>query len=410
MAKATSKSALSNLPLLAGIALAGAAITGVAVTGIAATVAIALGRRLTRGPSATGKVVVIAGGSRGLGYALAERFAHAGARLVLAARNADELNRAQNSLLKHGASPESILLVPTDLTDPAQATHLIDLAIAHFGHIDILINNAAIIEVGPIENQPLAAFTRAMETNFYSALHTTHAALPHMLARAAKPVNGSPRTTSSIVNIASIGGKFAMPHLLPYAASKFALVGFSEGLHAELRHKGIRVTTVCPGLMRTGGEAHAHYTGNIEKEKRWFEISAKTPIVAASVTHAANRIFHAVACGRAEITITPQAWLAARIHGLAPETTQLLAALANEYILPSPSPLMRREVILSWCPAKVSTNLTSRMSPIFVPAVDVRPFTAVVTTKSVPFASGKMTGRTIRTRTGFVVAQITIGA
>jgi NAD(P)-dependent dehydrogenase (short-subunit alcohol dehydrogenase family) len=337
MAKPTPKSALSNLPLLAGIALAGAAITGVAVTGIAATVAVALGRRLTRGPSATGKVVVITGGSRGLGYALAQRFVRAGARLVLAARNPEELARAQKSLLKRGAlqSPDDILLVPTDLTDPTQAAHLIDRAIAHFGHIDVLINNAAIIEVGPIENQPLAAFTRAMETNFYSALYTTHAALPHMLARASKSTAGS--TTSSIVNIASIGGKFAMPHLLPYVASKFALVGFSEGLHAELRLKGIRVTTVCPGLMRTGGEAHAHYTGNIEKEKRWFELSATTPIVAASVTHAANRIYRAVAAGRAEITITPQAWLAARIHGLAPETTQLLAALANEYILPAPA-------------------------------------------------------------------------
>ena len=74
-----------------------------------------------------------------------------------------------------------------------------------------------------------------------------------------------------------------MPHMLPYVASKFALVGFSEGLHAELRHKGIRVTTVCPGLMRTGGEVNAHYTGRVGKEKRWFTLAAKTPVIAASV-------------------------------------------------------------------------------------------------------------------------------
>jgi short-subunit dehydrogenase len=125
--------------------------------------------------------------------------------------------------------------------------------------------------------------------------------------------------------------------MLPYIASKFALVGFSEGLHAELRHKGIRVTTVCPGLMRSGGEAHADYTGQTKKEQRWFTLAARTPILTASVRNAANKIYSAVAAGRAEITITPQAWLAARIAGLAPETTQYLASVANRLLLPAPS-------------------------------------------------------------------------
>jgi short-subunit dehydrogenase len=128
-----------------------------------------------------------------------------------------------------------------------------------------------------------------------------------------------------------------MPHMLPYVASKFALVGFSEGLHAELRHKGVRVTTVCPGLMRTGGEAHADYTGQTKKEQQWFTLAARTPVLTASVNHAANKIYNAVAAGRAEITITPQAWLAARIAGIAPETTQYLASLANHLLLPVPS-------------------------------------------------------------------------
>jgi hypothetical protein len=139
---------------------------------------------------------------------------------------------------------------------------------------------------------------------------------------------------ASIVNVASIGGKVAVPHLLPYVASKFALVGFSQGLHAELRHKGIRVTTVCPGLMRTGSHVHATFVGNEQKESRWFSLAATTPVVAASVRHAANRIYCAVAARRAEIIITPQAWLAARIAGNLPATMQFLAALANEYLLP----------------------------------------------------------------------------
>src|SRR5438270_13793308 len=129
-----------------------------------------------------------------------------------------------------------------------------------------------------------------MATNFSAAAHTTRAAMPHMLRRGRVAGKGG-----SIVNITSIGGKFAMPHLLPYVPSKFALVGFSEGLHAELRHKGVRVTTVCPGLMRTGGEAHAGFTGQTKKEQRWFTLAARTPILTASVRHAANKIYNAVA-------------------------------------------------------------------------------------------------------------------
>ncbi len=306
------------------------------LTGItAAAVAYAL---LPRPTIRRDQIVLITGGSRGLGLALAERFGRAGAKLVLAARDYEELTRARNILLDRRAvqSPDDVLIIPADLTDPAQAISLIDHAIEHFGRIDILINNAGIIEVGPVENQPLAAYRRAMATNFFAALHTTHAALPHMLAR--RP--GDPRSTqphASIVNIASIGGKFAMPHLLPYVASKFALVGFSEGLHAELRHKGIRVTTVCPGLMRTGSHVQAQFVGNHEEEHRCFTFAATNPVLAASTRYAADKIFHAVAAGRTEITITPQAWLAARIAGAAPATAQLLASLVNEFLLPQPT-------------------------------------------------------------------------
>ena len=319
------------------------------LTGIAAAAAAwAFVPRPAR--SARGKVVLITGGSRGLGLAIAEKFARAGARLVLAARDFEELARARQLLLDRQAahSPDDILLIPADLTDPAQATTLIHHAIDHFGRIDVLINNAGVIEVGPVENQPLAAYRRAMATNFFAALHTTHAALPHLLQR-------DPRLgEASIVNIASIGGKFAMPHLLPYVASKFALVGFSEGLHAELRHKGIRVTTVCPGLMRTGSHVQASFVGDQAKEYRWFSLAATTPGIAASTRHAANRIYDAVLEGRTEITITPQAWLAARLTGLAPITSQYLASLANHYILPQPT--SQEQLTLAFNPRKASSN------------------------------------------------------
>jgi short-subunit dehydrogenase len=311
------------------------ALSAVALAGLALYAGIALRRRLSASDPSTAprKVVLVTGGSRGLGFAIARRYARSGTRLALTARNPAQLAAAREQLLAlyPGHAAEDILILPADLTDPTQAAGVVRDAIAYFGHLDILVNNAGIITVGPVDNQSLATYVDAMQTNFFAALYTIDAALPHLLGRAATG------HTPAIVNISSVGGKVAVPHMLPYTASKFALAGFSEGLHAELRGRGVRVTTVCPGLMRSGGEAHAQFTGNLAKEQRWFNLAAKTPILATSATHAANQIFHAVAAGRAEITITPQAWLAARLAGLAPETTQRAASFANDYLLPAPA-------------------------------------------------------------------------
>jgi NAD(P)-dependent dehydrogenase (short-subunit alcohol dehydrogenase family) len=322
--------------LLTATAIAGAA-TGAALLGTAATVAatVLAIRALRRKRIPDRAVVLVTGGSRGLGLAIASRFARQPVRLVLASRNREELAQAQATLLERHPHlhPDDFYLVAADLAIPAECDRLISETISRFGRIDVLVNNAGIIEVGPAEVQTTDAFERAMRVNFFAALYTTWAALPHL--RQQQPLEGWSRR-ASIVNIASIGGKLAVPHLLPYSASKFALVGFSEGLHAELRHCGIGVTTVCPGLMRTGGEAHAIFSGNVEAERRWFSLAAKTPIVATTAKHAADRVYSAVADGRAEITITPQAWLMARKAGLMPETVQFAASLANRYLLPAP--------------------------------------------------------------------------
>ena len=301
-----------------------------AIPALATAVLATALRNLALPPRVTpGQVALITGGSRGLGLALAHRFGRAGCKLVLAARSEDDLELARDGLLRDQsvANEDDIQLVAIDLTDREQIPGLIAAALNTFGRLDILINNAGIIEVGPVENQALATYDRTMATNFFAALHTIYAALPYMLQK----------RSGSIVNICSIGGKIPVPHLLPYVAAKFALTGFSEGLHAELRHKGIRVTTVCPGLLRSGGENHAHFVGNVEAEQRWFDLGARTPFIAADVDHAANRIFSATNRGAAEMTITPQAWLAARVFGLAPNASQAIAALANQYILPAPT-------------------------------------------------------------------------
>jgi short-subunit dehydrogenase len=302
----------------------------VVITLASSLLAIALvGKRLLRSARLLpGQVVLITGGSTGLGLAMAHRFGKAGLKLVLAARNADELATARGELLSAGsvANEDDILLVDCDVSDKQQAAGLIAAAMNGFGQIDILINNAGVIEVGPAVNQPIEAYESAMAIDFFGALYATYAALPFFLRKG----------SGTIVNISSIGGKVAVPHLLPYVAAKFALTGFSEGLHAELRNRGVLVTTVCPGLMRTGGETHAHFRGQVDKEKAWFQTSARTPLLSASVKYAADRIFDAVKLRRSEITITPQAWLAARFAGCAPETTQALCSLINNYLLPDP--------------------------------------------------------------------------
>ena len=314
-----------------------AAVAGAAVAGTVATVAVgALAvRAFRRRAVPDSAVVLITGGSRGLGLAMAKRFAHRPVRLVLIARDRAELERAQTEVLAESrhVRPEDFYLIVADLFDTSECRRVVDETMARFGRIDVLINNAGIIEVGPIEAQSLDAFDRALKLFYVAPLHIIWAALPHLRSQEALPGG---RHRASIVNISSIGGKVPVPHLLPYVGGKFALTGFSEGLHMELRKRGIRVTTVCPGLMRTGGEEHANFVGQADKEAKWFKTSGKMPVLSASVKHAANRIYNAVAMGCAEITITPQAWVLARKHGTLPSMVQFAGSVVNEYILPAP--------------------------------------------------------------------------
>jgi short-subunit dehydrogenase len=137
------------------------------------------------------------------------------------------------------------------------------------------------------------------------------------------------------VNIASIGGKVAVPHLLPYVASKFALVGLSEGLRTELLKDGIHVTTVCPGLMRTGSHLNALFKGDHEKEFAIFSTANAFPLFSTSSERAASQIIDACRYGKAEIIITPQARLLhllnSLFHGFMAESFSLI-----NRVLPGP--------------------------------------------------------------------------
>lgn len=269
-----------------------------------------------------GKTVLITGGSRGLGLTLARTFAAEGASLVICARDPEELERAREDLVQRGAS---VLAVPCDVTDRLQVETLVQAARQQFGTIDVLVNNAGLIQVGPMEVQTLEDYEAAMQTHFWGPLYTILAVLPEMRERRA----------GRIVNISSIGGKISVPHMLPYSASKFALVGLSEGLRAELSKDGIQVTTVTPGLMRTGSPLQASFKGQHEKEFTWFAISDSLPVLSISAVKAAEEIVTACRRGDAALTLTLPAQLAIPFHGVFPGLTADLLGVVNR-LLPGP--------------------------------------------------------------------------
>jgi NAD(P)-dependent dehydrogenase (short-subunit alcohol dehydrogenase family) len=296
-----------NALLLAGLVLAGRALV-----------------QKRREADLTDQVVLITGGSRGLGLALAEEFGKHGTRLALCARDAGELQRVRETLAGQGINAHTVVC---DLTDPAQAARLIADVTAHYGQVDILVNNAGIIEVGPVQNMARSDFEDALAVDFWGVLDPILAVLPQMRAR----------KSGRIVNVTSIGGKVAFPHLLPYVAAKFAATGLSEGLHAELARDGITVTTIVPGLMRTGSYGNALFKGDKPAEYAWFSLGDNLPGGSISAEHAAREIVTAARRGEAERILSIPANLLARLHGLAPAATSGLLTLVNNLVLPPPT-------------------------------------------------------------------------
>ena len=252
-----------------------------------------------------GKVVLITGGSRGLGLAMARRFAQEGAMLALTARDEEDLGLAKDDLRRSGAD---IFTFQCDVSSRAQVETLIEAVIDHYGRIDVLVNNAGIIQVGPLDTVNMEDFEKAMGTMYWGTVYASLAVLPGMRER------GSGR----IVNIASIGGKVSIPHLLPYSCAKFAAVAFSEGLRAELQGSGVKTVTIAPGLMRTGSFLNVPYKGDDDREAAWFSLSSSLPCISMSAARAADQIVRATKSGPAEKILSLPANLLSILHGLFP--------------------------------------------------------------------------------------------
>jgi NAD(P)-dependent dehydrogenase (short-subunit alcohol dehydrogenase family) len=285
-----------------------------------------LGRELRRRASPAnlaGQTALVTGGSRGLGLLVSRELARAGCDLAICARDGDELERARADLALHGGRVETFVC---DVSRQDEVERMIGAVTARLGQIDILVNNAGVIQVGPLENQTIDDFRMALDVMYWGTVYPTLAVLPQMRARRG----------GRIVNVTSIGGKMSVPHLLPYSSAKFAAVGFSEGLAAEVAKDGIAVTTVVPGLMRTGSHLHAVTKGQHEAEYGWFSLGASVPLISMDAEQAAKQIVEAARRGESVTFLGITAALASRFHGLFPGTTVELLGLVNR-LLPSPA-------------------------------------------------------------------------
>ena len=299
-----------HLPIAAALALAGTAL-------------LLKSLRRNRAIDFRDRVALITGGSRGLGLLLARELGRLGARVVIAARDEQELERAKTDLQQQGVS---VVTVVTDLATPAEAERAVNACIDAFGRLDVLVNNAGIITVGPFDHLANADFQEAMSVHFWAPLYTLQAALPYMR------LNGGGR----VVNISSIGGKIGVPHLAAYCASKFALTGFSQSVRPELAQENILITTVCPGLMRTGSVFNAWFKGQHRQEFTWFAIAGSMPLMTIDAESAAEQIIDAARHGDPELVITWPAKLAAAAAGVTPRLAATATGIATHF-LPAPT-------------------------------------------------------------------------
>ena len=288
--------------------------------------------RASRWLDLAGKHVLITGGSRGLGLLLAREFAGRGARVAICARDAAELQRARDDLSAHGAD---VMALQCDVSDRHEVERMGREVLGHWGGLDVLVNNAGVIQTGPMEVMTHADYEEAMNVHFWGPLHTTLAFLPSLRERGRQ-------AGARVVNISSIGGKVAVPHLLPYTASKFALTGFSEGLRSELAKDNVLVTTICPGLMRTGSPRNAFFKGQHRAEYAWFTISDSLPLTSMDAGRAARRVVLACQRGEAEVVLSIQAKLAATFFALFPGLSVQLGGLMNQFLLPAPGGIGER--------------------------------------------------------------------
>ncbi|MFJ4834521.1 SDR family NAD(P)-dependent oxidoreductase [Streptomyces sp. NPDC088747] len=268
---------------------------------------------------------LVTGGSRGLGLLTGARLAARGCRVTLLARDADELDRGAAWI--HARTGQDVRTVVCDVRDEAAVASAVADTAEEVGGLDVVIANAGVIQVAPAEAGGTPAFRDAMATIFEGTLHTSLAALP-VLRRS--PAGGR------LGLIGSVGALLAVPHLVPYSCAKAAVRALGEGLQEETAGSAVSVTTVHPGLMRTGSHLQAEFGGRAEAEFAWFSALAGTPLVSMDAERAAEKIVRAVERRRTRVVLTPAAHAASLAHGVAPGLVTRVSGLVGRALPTAP--------------------------------------------------------------------------
>ncbi|QNF35148.1 SDR family oxidoreductase [Adhaeribacter swui] len=251
------------------------------------------------------KVVIITGGTSGIGKACAMAFGQAGAKIVFSGRDAQKLKLTADELTQHGIVN---LPVKSDVSIEAEAQQLIQATLAQFGGLDVLINNAGISMRALFQDLDLAVIKQVMDINFYGTVYVTKYALPYIL-----------KSKGSIIGVSSIAGYRGLPGRTGYSASKFAMQGFLEALRTEVMHQGVHVMVACPGFTASNIRNTAlNANGNVQGESPRAEEKMMT------AEEVANRILKATQKRQREVVMTAQGKLTVFLNKWLPGLTDKL--------------------------------------------------------------------------------------
>ena len=260
-----------------------------------------------------GKVIIITGGSAGIGFGLAKKFVKGGSKVVINGRNPQKLAEAKKELDQLGTD---VLTVGADVSTREGANEIVSKAVEAFGGVDVLINNAGISMRSLFKDVDLDVFEQVMNINFFGTLYVTKYALPYLL-----------KSEGSVIGISSIAGKKGLPARTAYSASKFAMEGFLQSLRLETRNDNLHVLVVSPGFIATDIRKSAVTAdGKSQGESPKDESKLMTP------EQLAEEVYTATVKRKRDLVLTSQGKMLVKVDKFAPKFAdkQVFNHFANE--------------------------------------------------------------------------------
>ena len=231
-------------------------------------------------------VALVTGASSGIGQAAARTLAARGAAVALVARRADRLQELAGEIADAGGTA---LPIEADVSDRGQAEAAVERTAEELGRLDVLVNNAGVMLLGPIVDAPLEEWERMVQVNLLGLLYTTHAALPHLLEAA----ENDPRRVADLVNISSVAGRMARKGSGAYNATKHGVGAFSESLRQEVTGRHVRVSLVEPGAVATELQSHNRDGIREEIEQRFEDMDIlQAEDIAGAIAYVVTRPRH----------------------------------------------------------------------------------------------------------------------